>query len=85
MEGYILSGDPTALAKVLQENRVRISRGEITFTPAIRTANGTWSEEGAADAGLIDGKDFYGFDTKEVDVTDTKTVKKPSRATTKKK
>lgn len=30
---YILNGDPKEVAKVLQENRIRIDRGVIKFTP----------------------------------------------------
>lgn len=30
---YILTGDPKEVAKVLQENRIRIDRGVIKFTP----------------------------------------------------
>lgn len=31
--GYILKGDPKEVAKVLQENRIRVDRGVIEFTP----------------------------------------------------
>lgn len=30
---YILKGDPKEVAKVLQENRIRVDRGVIAFTP----------------------------------------------------
>lgn len=30
---YILKGDPKEIAKVLQENRIRVDRGVIAFTP----------------------------------------------------
>jgi len=30
---YILKGDPNEVAKVLQENRIRVDRGVISFTP----------------------------------------------------
>jgi len=30
---YILKGDPKEVAKVLQENRIRVDRGVIEFTP----------------------------------------------------
>lgn len=33
MQKYILEGDPKEVAKVIQENRIRIERGVITFTP----------------------------------------------------
>lgn len=31
--GYILKGDPKEVAKVIQENRIRVDRGVIEFTP----------------------------------------------------
>lgn len=31
--GYILKGDPREVAKVIQENRIRVDRGVIEFTP----------------------------------------------------
>lgn len=34
MEAYILKGDPKEVDKVLRENRIRLSRGVISFTPA---------------------------------------------------
>lgn len=34
METYILKGDPAEVAKVIRENRIRISRGVISITPA---------------------------------------------------
>lgn len=34
MKAYILKGDPKEVDKVLRENRIRISRGVISFTPA---------------------------------------------------
>lgn len=34
MSAYILKGDPKELDKVLRENRIRISRGVISITPA---------------------------------------------------
>lgn len=30
---YILKGDPKEVAKVIQENRIRVDRGVISFTP----------------------------------------------------
>ncbi len=35
MKEYILKGDPKELDKVLRENRIRISRGVISITPAV--------------------------------------------------
>ena len=34
MEAYILKGDPKEVDKVLRENRIRISRGVVSITPA---------------------------------------------------
>lgn len=31
---FILEGDPKEVAKVIQENRIRVERGVIRFTPA---------------------------------------------------
>lgn len=33
MEAYILKGNPKDVAKVIQENRIRVDRGVIEFTP----------------------------------------------------
>lgn len=33
MTAYLLKGDPKEVAKVLQENRIRVERGVIEFTP----------------------------------------------------
>lgn len=33
MKAYILKGDPKEIAKVIQENRIRVGRGVIEFTP----------------------------------------------------
>lgn len=33
MEAYILKGEPKEMAKVIQENRIRVGRGVIEFTP----------------------------------------------------
>lgn len=30
---YIIDGDPKEVAKVIQENRIRVDRGVIKFTP----------------------------------------------------
>ena len=57
---YIVEGP--ALAKLLQENRIRVLRGEITFTPL------TIGEE--------DDKSADVRDEKEVAVTDCKKPKK---------
>lgn len=30
---YILSGNPKAIGKILQENRIRVNKGEVKFIP----------------------------------------------------
>lgn len=64
---YIVEGP--ALAKLLQENRIRVLRGEITFTPL------TIGEE-ALTIGEEDDKSADVSDEKEVAVTDCKKPKK---------
>lgn len=64
---YIVEGP--ALAKLLQENRIRVLRGEITFTPL------TIGEE-APIIGEEDDKGADVCDEKEVAVTDCKKPKK---------
>ncbi len=72
---YILSGDPHEVAKVIQENRIRISRGVIKFTPAVA---------GGADDAVDDGdvKEVTIEDTKEVTAVDTKAVASTTKKTT---
>lgn len=61
--GYILTGDPVEIEKVIRENRVRTNRGQIRFSPIVpETAN---DEKAAAIS-----------DTKEVAISDNK---KPKR------
>lgn len=64
---YIVEGP--ALAKLLQENRIRVLRGEITFTPL------TIGEE-APTIGEEDDKSADVSDDKDVAVTDCKKPKK---------
>lgn len=67
---YIVEGP--ALAKLLQENRIRVLRGEITFTPL------TIGEE-APTIGEEDDKSADVSDDKEVAVTDCKKPKKKGK------
>ncbi len=60
---YILSGDPNEVAKVLQENRVRINRGVISFTPVDTEVN---------PQGFVDNKYISAKDSKNVDEVDKK-------------
>ena len=34
---YILKGDPKAIGKILQENSIRVRRGEVKFIPVTET------------------------------------------------
>ena len=61
---YILEGDPKEVEKVIRENRIRVERGQITFTLAPE------EEEIADDA---DTEDVVELDD-EVDTDDTKDV-----------
>mgnify|MGYP005906185429 CR=1 FL=1 len=56
---YILSGEPKEVAKVLQENRIRVDRGVITFTPCQPDT-------------ATDSKTAPAADSKEVSDTDSK-------------
>lgn len=52
---YILKGDPKEVAKVLQENRIRVDRGVISFTPcqpesALESGSKELSEEDTKEA-----------------------------------
>lgn len=60
---YILSGNPNDVRKVIQENRIRIRRGVIKFTPL----------EGA-DPHDIHNPIDDGFDLKDEPDVDTKSV-----------
>lgn len=64
---YILSGNASEVAKVIPENRIRVERGVIKFTPASIGA---------------DTKDLPANDTKDVptaDVKETPAAQKTSR------
>ena len=60
---YILEGNPKEVAKVIQENRIRVERGQISFALV-------HDEEVIPDA--ADTKDVIDEDTKDVDAADTK-------------
>ena len=62
---YILEGNPKEVAKVIQENRIRVERGQISFALV-------HDEEVIPDA--ADTKDVIDEDTKDVDAVDTKDV-----------
>lgn len=66
---YILSGDPNEVAKVLQENRLRVDRKVIKFTPYHpETAN----QES-------DDKYINADDSKTVTASDSKTSKRAKK------
>ena len=62
---YILEGNPKEVAKVIQENRIRVERGQISFALVP-------DEEVNPEA--ADTKDVIDKDTKDVDSADTKDV-----------
>ena len=64
---YIVSGP--ALDKVLRENRIRIARGEIKFTPLVEAAHATVKD--VPETPAEDVKDVP-EDTKDVPVVDEK-------------
>lgn len=65
---YILEGNPKEVAKVIQENRIRVERGQITFALVP-------DEEEADDA--TDSKDVVPDDTK---AEPTKTAKRTKKS-----
>lgn len=73
---YILEGNPKEVAKVIQENRIRVERGQISFALVP-------DEEEADDA--TDSKDVVEVDdTKDVDTDDTKAAPTKTAERTKK-
>lgn len=66
---YILSGEPKEVAKVLQESRIRVDRGVITFTPC---QPGTVTDSKAVPA--ADAKDVAVADSKTANDDDAKDV-----------
>ena len=74
---YILSGEPKEVAKVLQENRIRVDRGVITFTPCqpgTVTDSKAVPAADAKDAAVADSKAVPAADAKDAAVADSKTV-----------
>lgn len=72
---YILEGNPKEVAKVIQENRIRVERGQISFALVP-------DEEVIPDA--ADTKDVIDEDTKDVDAVDTKDAPTKTSKRTKK-
>ena len=72
---YILSGEPKEVAKVLQENRIRVDRGVITFTPCqpdTATDSKTVPAADAKEAAVADSKTANDDDAKDVPADDAK-------------
>lgn len=73
---YIVSGP--ALDKVIRENRIRVARGEIKFTPFVEAAPAPVNDvpetpvEDTKDDVVEDTKDDVVEDTKDVPVVDAK-------------
>lgn len=74
---YILDGDPKEVAKVLQENRIRVDRGVISFTPCQPE---TAPDEDPADLApnepdaVEDDKTVEAVDLTEVNLDDVKDI-----------
>ena len=78
---YILEGNPKEVAKVIQENRIRVERGQISFAlvpdeEVNPEAADTKDVEAADTKDVIDEdtKDVIDEDTKDVDAVDSKDV-----------
>ena len=78
---YILEGNPKEVAKVIQENRIRVERGQISFAlvhdeEVIPDAADTKDviDEDTKDVIDEDTKDVIDEDTKDVDAVDSKDV-----------
>ena len=72
---YILEGNPKEVAKVIQENRIRVERGQFSFALV-------HDEEVIPDA--ADTKDVIDEDTKDVEAADTKDAPTKTAKRTKK-
>lgn len=72
---YILEGNPKEVAKVIQENRIRVERGQISFAlvPDEEEADNATDSKDVVD--IDDTKDVDTDDSKDVvDIDDTKDV-----------
>ena len=72
---YILEGNPKEVAKVIQENRIRVERGQISFALVP-------DEEVNPEA--ANTKDVIDEDTKDVEAADTKDAPTKTAKRTKK-
>lgn len=79
---YILEGNPKEVAKVIQENRIRVERGQISFAlvpdeeevPDATDTKDIVEIDDTKDVDTDDTKDVDTDDTKDVDVDDSKDV-----------
>ena len=88
---YILEGNPKEVAKVIQENRIRVERGQISFAlvpdeEVIPDAADTKDviDKDTKDVIDEDTKDVIDEDTKDVDAADTKDAPTKTSKRTKK-
>lgn len=78
---YLMTGNPKEVQKVLRENRIRIERGVIKFTPvqakeAPQIIDTNYEQEQKMTAvEETDAKAFEAIDVKEVESTDEKDIK----------
>ena len=88
---YILEGNPKEVAKVIQENRIRVERGQISFAlvpdedvnPEAADTKDVIDED-TKDVIDEDTKDVIDEDTKDVDAVDTKDAPTKTSKRTKK-
>ena len=78
---YILEGNPKEVAKVIQENRIRVERGQISFAlvpdEEVNPEAADTKDVIASDTKDVideDTKDVIDEDTKDVEAADTKDV-----------
>ena len=88
---YILEGNPKEVAKVIQENRIRVERGQISFAlvpdeevnPEAADTKDVIDED-TKDVIDEDTKDVIDEDTKDVEAADTKDAPTKTAKRTKK-
>ena len=69
MKKVILEGDERTVERIIKENRIRVGRGLVKFSPAEDTATDEKAEEPEDDS-----KEVLVDDTKKVEEKDTKGV-----------
>lgn len=70
---YILEGNPKEVAKVIQENRIRVERGQISFA-LVPDEEVNPEAADTKDVDASDTKNVIDEDTKDVDASDSKNV-----------